>query len=109
MTAPTCSLLAVHGMPVVVTQALSDVSLTPTARLMMWHLKDRLDFLSFRDIYGESLAREMRIKETTVGQTLTLLVARGYLEENGKKRPRAFRLPWSRRITKERLTKERAA
>jgi hypothetical protein len=44
----------------------------------------------------------MRIKDTTVGQMLTVLVQRGYLDESGKKKPRAFRLPWSRRVSTER-------
>jgi hypothetical protein len=48
------------------------------------------------------LANEMRVLDTTVGKMLTLLVERGYLEESGKKKPRAFRLPWSRRAYTER-------
>lgn len=99
--APT-TLVARHGLPSVITQALDDVALPPAARLLMWHLRLRLDLTVFREQKAESLAREMRIKETTVGQMLRLLVVQGYLEEHGKRKPRAFRFPWSRRTTRER-------
>lgn len=83
--------------PEVISQAMDDVSLPPTARLMMWHLRLRLDLSEFRVVYGESIAHEMRIKPNTASITLDLLVARGYLDESVKKKPRAFRLPFSRR------------
>ena len=85
-----------------VEQALDDVSLPPAARLTMWHVRKRLTMQSFTEVKAESLAAEMRVKDTTVGQMLTLLVQRGYLEESAKKKPRAFRLPWSRRTHTER-------
>lgn len=98
MTDDTCALLAVHGLPVVITQALDDVQLPPTARLMMWHLRLRLDFVKFREVKAASIAHEMRIHEDTAGRTLALLVARGYLR--GAPRSiggaRAYALPWSR-------------
>ena len=85
-----------------VEQALDDVSLPPAARLTMWHVRKRLTMQAYTEVKAESLAAEMRVKDTTVGQMLTLLVDRGYLEESGKKKPRAFRLPWSRRSYTER-------
>lgn len=97
-----CTLMTGGSVPRVVDQALRDVRLPPAARLMMWHLADRLDLVQFRDVKAESLASEMRIKRETVGQMLTVLVVRGYLDESGKKKPRAFRMPWSRRTSIER-------
>lgn len=85
--------------PTVVAQALEDRELPPVARLAMWYLSRRLDFLEFRDVKTESLATEMGIKATTAGQALHLLVARGYLDESGRRKPRAFRLMWSRRTS----------
>jgi hypothetical protein len=85
-----------------VEQALDDVSLPPAARLTMWHIRRRLTMQAFTEVKAESLANEMRVLDTTVGKMLTLLVDRGYLEESGKKKPRAFRLPWSRRDGLER-------
>ncbi len=89
------------GLPVI-DQALGDVSLPPTARLMMWHLARRLSTTEFRGVYQESIANEMRIKQPTASLTLDLLVARGYLDESTKRKPRAFRLPHSRRTSKAR-------
>jgi DNA-binding IclR family transcriptional regulator len=68
----------------------------------MWHIRKRLTMVAFTEVKAESLANEMRVLDTTVGKMLTLLVERGYLEESGKKKPRAFRLPWSRRAYTER-------
>jgi hypothetical protein len=85
-----------------VEQALDDVSLPPAARLTKWHIRKRLTMVAFTEVKAESLANEMRVLDTTVGKMLTLLVERGYLEESGKKKPRAFRLPWSRRAYTER-------
>lgn len=102
MSGPTCSLVTGGSLPRVVEQALDNVKLPPSARLVMWHLRHRLDFVEYREVKAESLASEMEIKETTVGQMLTLLVDRGYLDESGKRKPRAFRMPWSRRTSKSR-------
>lgn len=102
MSGPSCSLVTGGSVPRVVEQALDDRALPPMARLMMWHLRHRLDFMEFREVKAASLAADMRIKESTVGQMLTMLVERGYLEESGKKKPRAFRMPWSRRTTQAR-------
>jgi predicted ArsR family transcriptional regulator len=81
----------------VIRQALGDVTLPATARLMMWHLSLRLCLSEYREVYTESIANEMRIKANTASVTLDTLVSRGYLDESGKKKPRAFRLPFSRR------------
>lgn len=102
MAGESCTLVAQHGLPVVVQQALDDVKLPQTARLMMWHLRLRLDLIEFREVYNDSLAKEMRITDSTVGKMLTLLVAEGYLGESGKRRPRAFRLLWSKRQSRAR-------
>ena len=80
-----------------VQQALDDVSLPPAARLTMLHISKRLTMTAFSEVKTESLAHEMRVMDTTVGKMMTILVERGYLDESGKKKPRAFRLPWSRR------------
>lgn len=90
------------SVPIAVEQALDDVELPPCARLMMWHLRRRLSRHEYREQYTLSLANEMRIKETTAGQMLTLLVHRGYLDESVKRKPRAFRLVDSRRTTRAR-------
>lgn len=101
-----CTLLAVHGLPVVIAQAMDDVTLPPAARLMMWHLRLRLDLVKFREVKAASIAHEMRIREETAGRTLTLLVERGYLR--GAPRTiggaRAYCLPWSRVREGERAT-----
>ena len=89
------------GLPEVVRQALDDVQLPATARLMMWHLAQRLDLAEFREVKLSSLAHEMRIKETTTGQWLGILVERGYLDVRPiERRSRAYRLPWSRRTSR---------
>jgi hypothetical protein len=94
-------MMAQYGIPVVVRQALDDTQLPPSARLMMWHVQAWLDFAEYRELKGVAIAHEMRIRETTAGQTLTLLVRRGYLDERGGSgrggKARAFRLPFSRR------------
>ncbi|MFN8995494.1 MAG: hypothetical protein ACK5X3_17770 [Pseudomonadota bacterium] len=90
--APTCSVAPA------VQQALDDVSLPHVARLMMWHLNKRLDGYEFREVKLASLAAEMRVKETTAGQTLALLHTTGYLDmRQGLGRTKAYRLQWSRR------------
>lgn len=95
--------VALMGAPLavqpVVQQALGDVQMPALARLTMWHLAARLDVQEYREVKGASLASEMRIRETTVGQMLNLLCERGYLDARPTtRRSRAFRLPWSRRI-----------
>lgn len=99
-----CTLLAQHGLPTVIVQALDDLTLPPAARLMMWHLRLRLDLVEYTEVYAASLAKEMRIKEETAARTLSLLVDRGYL----RRRPRVkggakgYALPWSRVRPRER-------
>ena len=83
-------------------QAVFDLGLPPTARLMMLYLPNRLNLHTFVEVKAESIAAEMQIKDTTAGQILTVLVQRGYLEESGKRKPRAFRLPGSRHVHTER-------
>jgi hypothetical protein len=85
------------GLPVSIMQAMDDVHLTQTARLAMWHLRLRLDVVEYREVKLISLASEMREKERNIGNALALLVARGYLEQTAKRKPREFRLLWSRR------------
>jgi DNA-binding MarR family transcriptional regulator len=98
-------LLAQHGLPTVIVQALDDLALPPAARLMMWHLRLRLDIGDhYAEVYAASLAKEMRIKEETAARTLSLLVDRGYL----RRRPRVkggaklYAFPWSRVRTRDR-------
>jgi hypothetical protein len=93
-----CTLIAQHGVPRVVLQALDDTHLTHVARLTMWHLQSRLDVVDFLEVKGVSLACEMRVKERTAYSALRELVARGYLLEHGSRKPRAYRFPWSRRL-----------
>jgi DNA-binding MarR family transcriptional regulator len=97
VSAPHCTLITAGSVPRVVEQALDDVTLTPSARLMMWHLAKRLDWFEFREVKCASLAAEMRIEDQTASRALKLLLARGYLDEQrGPRRARAFRMPWSR-------------
>jgi hypothetical protein len=91
-----------RSVPPAVHQALSDTDMPPAARLMMWHLATRLDLMEFTNVKAESLALEMGIAGTTVSHMLTLLVERGYLSESGQRKPRAFRMMWSRRTGKAR-------
>jgi hypothetical protein len=91
-----------YGVPTVVRQALSDTRLPQVARLTMWHLIERLDFLDYVEVKVASLAREMRVKETTAGEALRALVAAGYLLEHQKRKPRAFRFPQARRVEQAR-------
>lgn len=92
----TVAYMRAAPLPHVVSQAMDDFSLPPTARLMMWTLAKRLDFVYFTAVKSQSLAHEMRIRENTAAQYLSLLVQRGYIEESKRRRPRAFRMPWSR-------------
>lgn len=101
MSAPHCTLITAGSVPRAVEQALDDVQLPPMARLMMWHLAKRLDLFEFREVKNASIAAEMRIKDTTAGQMLGMLVSRGYLDQRpSDRRSRAYRLPWSRRQSK---------
>jgi hypothetical protein len=102
MTTPRDTPALGRSVPPAVDQALSDTEMPPTARLMMWHLAARLDLMEFTNVKAESLAVEMGIAGTTVSHMLTLLVERGYLNEHGQRKPRAFRMPWSRRTGKAR-------
>jgi hypothetical protein len=104
MTDTACSLIAHHGIPVVVTQALDDLQLPPAARLMMWHLRLRLDLVAYREVYAASIAHEMRVHPNSAGRTLALLVDRGYLrvQPRRKREARAYAFPWSRIATRER-------
>lgn len=95
----TTPLVAEGGLPVVVAQALDDRTLPPVARLAMWYLHRVLDFHEFRERKAESLASMMGIEPQTAGRALRVLVESGYLEQSVKRRPRAYRLPWSRRTT----------
>jgi hypothetical protein len=98
MSGPACTLVAQHGIPTVVLQALDDTQLPHVARLAMWHLRLRLDLLEYREVKGESLAAEMRVKERTALDALALLTARGYLDMRPMlRRSRGYRLLWSRR------------
>jgi hypothetical protein len=84
------------SLPLVVEQALSDVHLPHTARLVMWHLRARLDGMHYIEVKVASLAMEMRVKERTASDALVRLTEDGYLDVHPKQRPRAYRLPWSR-------------
>lgn len=93
-----CTLLAQHGMPIVVVQALDDLQLPSAARLMMWHLRLRLDLVEYREVKAASIAHEMRVREQSAGRLLALLVERGYLrvQPRAKGSAKAYCLPWSR-------------
>ncbi len=86
----------------VVCQAQDDLKLPPAARSLMWFIGKRLTHYEFREVYTESIAKDAGMKDVTAGQMLKLLVHRGYLEEHDKRRPRAFRLPVSRRMSSSR-------
>ena len=102
MSGPHCALVSDGGLPVVVRQALDDRTLPPTARAIMWYLHFVLDFHVYREQKAESVAAGVGIDPATASRMLALLVSRGYLDEHGKQRPRAFRMPWSRRCAAER-------
>jgi hypothetical protein len=88
--------------PMVVIQALDDTRLPPMARLCMWHLTKRLDTVAYREVKIVSLAHEMRCKDVTAGEVIRRLIADGYLDEHRVRKPRALRLPISRRTSAER-------
>ena len=98
MSTERCALIAQHGLPVVVAQALRDLTLPQNGRLMMYYLTDWLDFVEYREVKVVSVASAMRIHENTAGQLLALLVSRGYLRCRPRVRnsPRAYVMPWSR-------------
>lgn len=96
MTGPHCSLIAQHGLPTVVIQALDDTQLPAIARLTMWHLRERLDVVHYTEVKVASLALVMRVKERTLNDALVRLSDEGYLDPHAKQRPRAYRFPWSR-------------
>lgn len=94
---PDNTLLARQGLPRVVHQALADRQLSPVARLAMWYLVDWLDFVEYREVKASALATEMGTKDRTAVWVLQQLADRGYLDAHARRRPRAFRLPQSRR------------
>ena len=99
---PPTTLMATHGMPLVVQQALSDRQLRPVDRLAMFFLAALLDFNDYREVKVMSLASTMGVEEQTAGRAIRTLVARGYLDQHAKRKPRAFRMPWSRLATEKR-------
>jgi DNA-binding GntR family transcriptional regulator len=96
VSGPHCSLIAQHGLPTVVIQALDDTQLPMIARVTMWHLRERLDVVHYVEVKVASLAMSMRVKERTLNDALVRLAAEGYLDVHQKQRPRAYRFPWSR-------------
>jgi len=96
--AERCVLIAQHGLPVVVAQALRDLTLPQGARLMMFYLTDYLDFVEYREVKVASLASAMKTHHRSTGRLLALLVSRGYLRCRPRVRnsPRAYVMPWSR-------------
>ncbi len=89
------------AVPFVVVQA-QDSTLPRAAKDVMWNLRRRLTTNEYRDVYYESVALETGRKDNTVGQMLNLLVREGFLEELGKRKPRAFRFPASQRSSRAR-------
>lgn len=107
-----CTLLAEHGLPVVVAQALRDRRLAPVDRLAMWYLTELLDFVEHREVKGLALASLMGITEQAALKALRTLVDRGYLDLHDKRRQRgsrAYRLPWSRRQSIAVISRDLAA
>ncbi len=97
-----CALVSDGGLPIVVRQALDDRTLSPASKAVMWELQKRLDFHHYREQKEASLAAAVGIEPQSVGRALRLLVERGYLDEHQRQRPRAYRMPWSRRVDVER-------
>jgi hypothetical protein len=93
---------APRDLPWVVRQALDDTTLPALARLTMWHLSRYLDTHEYRELKVVALAHEMRCKDVTCAQNLRLLLAKGYLDEHKTRKPRALRLPASRRVSPSR-------
>jgi DNA-binding MarR family transcriptional regulator len=95
-------LLTAGSVPRVVEQAMEDRSLRPVDRLAMWYLSRHwLDFHEFREVKTTALASQMGIEDQTAGRSLRTLVERGYLDgQQGDRRSRSFRMPWTRRTTK---------
>ena len=100
MTAPHCTLVTAGSVPRVVDQAMRDRSLRPADRLAMYFLMDLLDVVQYTPVTSTGLAHVMGIEDQTAGRALRTLVERGYLDEKRiGGRSRAFRMPWSRRVT----------
>ena len=100
MTAPHCTLVTAGSVPRVVEQALEDRSLSPTARLTMWYLaRHWLDLFEYREVKSVALAVQMGVEDQTAGKALRTLVQRGYLDEHPTRKPRALRMPWTRRAS----------
>lgn len=76
-------------------QAMKDRELSPTTRIVMWYMQDRLAVHEYREVYTLSLASEVGVEPQTLGRCLRSLVESGYLLERGR-RPRSYRLVWSR-------------
>lgn len=79
-------------------QAMKDRDLSPTTRIVMWYLQERLAVHEFREVYLLSLAADVGVEPQTLGRSLRALVDAGYLMERGR-RPRSYRLVWSRHDT----------
>jgi hypothetical protein len=85
-------------MPRSVEQAMRDHDLSPIARVAMYGLMCRLSFVTYTPVKAESLARDLGCTPQCTARALRVLVDRGYLDElPERRRPRYYRLPWSRR------------
>ena len=91
---------SVMMMPRSVDQAMRDRDLSPTTRVAMWGLMCRLNFVTYVPVKAESLALDLGCTPQAATRSLRVLVDRGYLDELPElRRPRHYRLPWSRRTT----------
>lgn len=87
-----------YGLPLVVSQAFDDTSLSARDKLVLWHLAKRLDHVDWTTCKLVSLSRSTRLAESTCSESITRLVARGYVEMRPlERRTREFRLPLTRR------------
>lgn len=87
-------------MPRSVDQAMRDPDLSPTTRVLMYRLMYRLTFVTYTPVKAESLALDLGCTPQAATRSLRVLVDRGYLDELPElRRPRHYRLPWSRRTT----------
>jgi hypothetical protein len=89
---------APRDLPWVVRQALDDTTLPALARLTMWHLSRYLDTHEYRELKVVAFAHDMRVKDNTCAKNIRLLLTKGYLDQHRKRKPRALRLPSSRRV-----------
>ena len=96
MTGESCSLLALHGIPLVVQQAQDDPNLSPQAKRIMWHFRTVLDFIDYREQYGQAVASAVGCHDNVASREMRRLVALGYLTATPQRRPLCLRLPWSR-------------